>query len=178
MAIESNMGPTTAFMRGPAASIFPLLCAALLLATSARAMDWKDWNSGLSAAAGANRPVLVDVYTDWCGWCKRMDRDVYARPEVAAYLAAHFVTVRLNAESAEAVTYQGRSGTARSLASQFGVSGYPTTVFLTARGEHLVNVPGYVAPDRFMQLLRYIGDGHMDRGEKWEAFVSHSGAAH
>ena len=165
-------------MRKFALSALLLSCAVVLSVSSTCAMDWQTWNAGLASAAQANRPVLVDVYTDWCGWCKRMDRDVYAKPEIAEYLGAHFVTVRLNAESAEPVTYQGRSGNARSLASQFDVSGYPTTIFLTAKGEHLVNVPGYIAPERFMLLLRYIGDGHMDRGEKWETFVSRSGGAH
>jgi thioredoxin-related protein len=114
---------------------------------------------------------MVDVYTDWCGWCRRMDRDVYERDDVRRYLDAHFVTVRLNAESPEAAAYLGHDYTGRSLASHFGVSGYPTTIFLRPGGEHLVNVPGYVQPDRFLLLLRYIGDGHLDRGESFEAFA-------
>jgi thioredoxin-related protein len=157
------------------------LCIALLalsaLATGARAVEWKGWNAGLSAAAASRRPVVVDVYTDWCRWCKQMDRDVYGRAEVGRYLDSHFVTVKLNAEGGESVTYQGRSTNARSLASSFGVSGYPTTIFLTADGEHLANVPGYIEPARFLLLLRYIGDGHMDRGEKWDDFVKQSGTA-
>src|SRR5438552_2002702 len=88
---------------------------------------WRDWNSGLREAASANRPVLVDVYTDWCGWCKRMDRDVYAQPEVRDYLSQHFVLVRLNAESPAAARYEGHAYTLRTLASRFRVSGYPTT---------------------------------------------------
>jgi thioredoxin-related protein len=132
---------------------------------------WMSWNVGLKRAAETQRPVLVDVYTDWCGWCKRMDRDVYSRPEVRDYLARHFVTVRLNAESAEPASYEGRQFTGRTLAMRFGISGYPTTIFLRPAGEHLVNVPGYVPADHFLMLLRYIGDGHMDRGESFEAFA-------
>jgi thioredoxin-related protein len=156
-----------------------LLLALLTLssfATSARAVDWKAWNAGLSSAASSSRPVIVDVYTDWCRWCRQMDRDVYARPDVQAYLDAHFVTVKLNAESSAPVSYQGRTLTARSLASSFDVSGYPTTIFLAANGEHLVNVPGYVEPGRFLLLLRYIGDGHLDRGVTWDEYVKKVGA--
>jgi thioredoxin-related protein len=157
------------------------LCLALLMlpafAPGARAVEWKSWNAGLASAASSRRPVVVDVYTDWCRWCKQMDRDVYGRAEIGQYLASHFVTVKLNAESGEAVTYEGRGTNARALATSFGVSGYPTTIFLTAKGEHLANVPGYIEPERFLLLLRFIGDGHMDRGVKWDDYVKKSGGA-
>jgi thioredoxin-related protein len=152
--------------------VLPVLAG---VAGAAPAVEWKGWNAGLSAASSSHRPVVVDVYTDWCRWCKQMDREVYGRAEVAQYLSAHFVTVKLDAESGETVSYQGRNMTARSLASSFDVSGYPTTIFLAANGEHLVNVPGYVEPAKFLLLLRYIGDGHMERGVKWEDYVKKSG---
>ena len=157
-----------------------LSCAAVLIALAAGSSlalagsgepRWLGWNAGLKEAAATHRPVLVDVYTDWCGWCKRMDRDVYSRPEIRDYLARNFVAVRLDAESPDPASYEGRQHTGRSLAGRFRVSGYPTTIFLRESGEHLVNVPGYVPADRFLLLLRYVGDGHMERGESFEAFV-------
>ncbi len=159
-------------------SALPLLLATLtvaLLAGASRAGEWKSWNAGLSAAQASNRPVIVDVYTDWCRWCRQMDRDVYGRPDVQQYLGTHFVTVKLNAESSESVTYRGRTLSARSLASSFDVSGYPTTIFLASNGDHLVNVPGYVDADRFLLLLRYIGDGDMTRGVRWDEYVKKAG---
>jgi thioredoxin-related protein len=106
-----------------------------------------------------------------------MDRDVYARSDVSGYLNEHFVMVRLNAESAERVTYTGRSMTARALAGGFQVTGYPTTIFLRPDGTRLVNVPGYVPAEKFLKLVRFVGDGHMDRGESWEEYSRTSGAA-
>ena len=154
-----------------------LILAALLLVPAAHAgpVAWRGWNEGLAAAAGGPKPVIVDVYTDWCGWCKRMDRDVYARSDVSEYLNQHFVMVRLNAESAERVSYAGRSLTARALSGGFEVTGYPTTIFLKPDGTHLVNVPGYIPADKFLKLVRFVGDGHMDRGESWEAYSKSSG---
>jgi thioredoxin-related protein len=135
------------------------------------AFQWRSWDDGLQEAGSSNKHVLVDVYTDWCGWCRRMDRDVYSRKDVREYLQSRFVTVKLNAESAERASYMGRDFTARTLASGFRVTGYPTTIFLRSNGEHIVNVPGYVPADRFLLLLEFIGDGHLDRGEDFMEFM-------
>ncbi|MFN8589110.1 MAG: DUF255 domain-containing protein [Candidatus Eisenbacteria bacterium] len=160
--------------------ITAFLAAALSLAAalpSFAAVDWRTWDDGLARAKKAKRPVIVDVYTNWCGWCRRMDAEVYGRPDVADYIAGHFVTVKLNAESSETVHQNDRPLTARTLASNYRVTGYPTTIFLDADGGHMTNVPGYVPADKFLLLLRYIGDGHMDRGEKWDDYVKSQGGA-
>ena len=139
--------------------------------------SWLNWDSGLRQARSQKRPVLVDVYTDWCGWCKRMDREVYSRRDVQDYLSRRFVTVRLNAESNEAANFDGKAYTARTLAARFGVTGYPTTIFLSARGGHLGSVPGYLPADQFLLMLRFVGEGHLEKGEKFEDFARAAGGA-
>lgn len=146
-----------------------LLGAAFLLALAGGSpahaeSAWLDWNDGLARASRADRPVLVSVYTDWCGWCRRMNRDVYEDASVKAYLEANFVTVRLNAEADQPAVYRGKDYTYRTLASGFRVTGYPTTIFLKADGSHLVNVPGFLPADQFLVLLKYVGEGHLEKG--------------
>ena len=51
-------------------------------AVAAPGVSWRNWDRGLEEASGSGRPILVDVYTDWCGWCRRMEADVYSRPEI------------------------------------------------------------------------------------------------
>jgi thioredoxin-related protein len=138
--------------------------------------NWRSWDEGLRESASSRRPVVVDVYTDWCGWCKRMDRDVYARADVRDYLDKRFVSIKLNAESRANGTYEGKTQTSRALAQRFGVNGYPTTVFLKQGGDHLVNVSGYIPAERFLKILRFIGDGHMDRGTSWEDYEKQGAA--
>jgi len=157
-------------------ALFPALCALAVMlsfrpATALGGPAWRSWDAGLREAGNSGRPVLVDVYTDWCRWCKRMDRDVYARADVESYLARKFVAVKLDAESSAAARYEGRAYTSRSLAVRFGATGYPTTMFLSAKGVHLGNVPGYVPPQDFLLLLRFIGDGHAGRGVKLDDFL-------
>ena len=138
---------------------------------NAAAPEWRAWNDGLKQASATNRPVIVDVYTDWCGWCRRMDHDVYSKSEVADYLKKKFVTIRLNAESKDAAQYEGHDYTSRDLSTQrFRVSGYPTTIFLRSTGEHMANVPGYVPADRVLLLLRYVAEGYADRNVPFAEF--------
>ncbi len=138
---------------------------------------WRTWDAGMAEAASSGRPVVVNVYTGWCGWCKRMDRDVYARDDVRNYLARNFVAIRLDAESRDPAKYENRNYTSSALAQRFHVSGYPTTIFLRSNGEHVVNVPGYIEPERFKLMLRFFGEGHFDRGVRWQDFEKNGGAA-
>lgn len=160
---------------------FAFLPFALALVASAApshaAPAWMRWNEGLQEAKRTHRPVLVDVYTDWCGYCKKLDAEVYSRRDVSDYLGAHFVTVKLNAESGAMLTWQGRETPVRAVVSKFGISGYPTTVFLDSDGNHLVSVPGFMESGRFMLVLRYVGEGHLARQESWDTFVQQQGAA-
>ena len=139
------------------------------------ATQWAAWDPGLAKAKAQGRYVLVDVYTDWCGWCKRMDSDVYARADVSGYLADKFVSIKLDAESEEVVHHQGHTMSATELARAFGVTGYPATLFLTPDGKLVTSLPGYLPPDRFLLVLRYIGDGHMERGVSFEDYEAQAG---
>jgi len=105
------------------------------------------WETSLSQAkakaAAENKLVLVDFYTDWCKWCKKLDAETFASPAVAEAIAASFVPVRLNAEK------EGEGD-----ASRLGVNAYPTVVFLDAKGNEVGRIPGYLGPEEFLSELR------------------------
>jgi thioredoxin-related protein len=126
-------------------------------------LHWREIGPGLDEAKSSGKTVMIDVYTDWCGWCKRMDRDTYAKPEVIAYLEKSFVPVRLNAEANATVFYQGADRSYRDLARGFRINSYPTTLFLGADGKHLASAPGYMKAADFLIVLRYFGDGHFKK---------------
>jgi thioredoxin-related protein len=145
-------------------------------APAAGPIRWHSLASGLEEAKRAGRPMLVDVVTDWCGWCRRMEKTTYAAASVRDYVERTFVAVKVDAEDDEArARYDGRVVTSREFADRFRVTGYPTTLFLSQDGKLITMVPGYVKPDRFLTVLRYIGDGHY-RTQSFEAFAREADA--
>ena len=152
-------------------ALLPLLALAALPVRAADApIAWRDWDQGLREARQSGRPVMVEVCTDWGAVCKRMDREVHSRPEVREYVAGHFIPVRLDAEADSEVRYEGKDYTGRSLAARFRVTVYPTHVFLKPTGQHLISVPGHVPAERFQLVMRYVAEGHLERGVDWEEF--------
>jgi len=97
-------------------------------------VKWMNFNDGYSLAKKKNKIMLVDVYTEWCGWCKRMDKDTYAKPNIATELNKNYVSVKFNPEvTGVTYTYNGKTYDGPGLAgaiSNNSISGYPTTVFI------------------------------------------------
>jgi thioredoxin-related protein len=125
------------------------------------------FDEALKTAKKENKKVIVDVYTDWCGWCKKMDRDAYSNSEIKKIISDNFVVVKLDAEGSGKTSYNGKSYTDAGLAEYFQVSGYPTTVFLNSEGKvieftydkyKMNNLPGYYTADDFKKVLEYIRD--------------------
>ena len=143
-----------------------LSLAALLVLTSwlpageKGTLKWLRFDTGLQEAKKSNKKVLIDVYTDWCGWCKKMDANTYNNAAVAEYLANNFSVVRLNAESPDKLTYKGERYTEQQLSYAFGINGYPSTIFLRSDGEPITVLPGYAEAADFRVILSYIAEDH------------------
>ena len=100
------------------------------------------YEDALARARREKKLVFVDVYTDWCGFCKKLDREVFTDSDVAR-AASRFVAIRVNAE---------KGGEA--VAARFGVRGYPTLLFVDADGELVEKVEGYLDADELVRILR------------------------
>jgi thioredoxin-related protein len=132
-------------------------CGGKESADTAAVNKWIGFNEGIALARKQERPVVIDFYTSWCKWCKVMDEQTFSKPEVARYLADRFVSIRINAESrGEQLTYDGTTFTPVELTRRFGVTGFPSLAYLDRDGKLITVMPGFVPPETFLPLLRYI----------------------
>jgi len=122
----------------------PALFAGCSKGSSAPASNEIAWihnlDDGLKKAAEEGKPVMVDFYTEWCGWCKKLDEDTYSNARVKAK-AAEFVAVKVDAEQHQAS------------ASKYGVEGFPTIVFTDAKGKEIHRVTGFAPPEPFLSEM-------------------------
>ena len=123
------------------------------------ALNWLSYNEGLTLTEKENKYVLINFYTDWCGYCKKMDKEAYSNEEVKSILNENFVIVKVNAESENKVIENGEEITERELARLYQVSGYPTNWFLESNHSRIAPLPGYVTTEQFIPVLNYIGEG-------------------
>lgn len=113
------------------------------------------------------KPILFDVYTNWCGWCKEMDRTTYKNEKLIRYINEKYYAVKLNAESPDSMIFNNKKyGFKKKYKSnefaEFLLSSqmqYPTTVFLPTIDANPAPLPGYLSARDMEAPLKYFGDG-------------------
>ncbi len=119
---------------------------------------WFPFEEGYTKAVKEGKIILVDAYTDWCGWCKVMDKKTYTDATVISKLNADFVCVKLNPEVPKTYAFADKKMQSTELLQWLGngqVSGFPTTIFWLSPGkdEKRYTQPGYLPPAEFINLL-------------------------
>src|SRR5215217_7477875 len=103
-------------------------------AASGAAVRWIPLEQAAKEASASGKHLFVSVYTDWCGYCRKLNMVTYKASPVIAELGKNFRSVKLNAESNAKVTWKGKVYTSAELAQEWGVEGYPTLLFLNGKG--------------------------------------------
>jgi thiol-disulfide isomerase/thioredoxin len=107
-------------------------------------INWVSYNMGLRAARNSGKPIMIDFYTSWCGWCKKLDKETF-KDETVRALSTQFVCIKVNAD------------TSKSLTKKYGVRGYPTVVFLNSSGKQIGKIGGFKPAKAFAaQMKQYL----------------------
>jgi len=137
-------------------------------------LKWRKFNAGLSEAKKTKKKIFVDVYTDWCKWCKKLDAEVYSDQKVVDYINKYYIPVKMNGESSDSVHFKNQSFTEATLSQAFGVSGFPTLIFLASNGEPIDKIGSFLPKDQFLQVAEFIGEDYY-KNKKWDDFIKQKG---
>lgn len=107
-------------------------------------IKWRSYEEGLAVSKAEKKKVFLHFYADWCVFCGKMAKETFQNSDIIAYLNNHFIPIRVDTDKAP--------GTA----AQYGVTGLPSTWFLTERGEAIGAVPGFIGPDTLLAMLKEV----------------------
>lgn len=140
---------------------------------------WYTWEEAVEASKAEPRKIFVDIYTDWCGWCKVMDEKTFQHPTIAKMLNEDYYAVKLDAEMREDIVFKdyrfkyipnGRRGY-HQLAYELlnGRLSYPSIVVLDESFDRILVAPGYQKPEDFKYVLSFAAGNHY-QSMSWKAY--------
>ena len=155
----------------------------MTLHANGQEINWMTWEQAAEANAEAPRKIFVDIYTHWCGWCKKMDATTFQDSLVIDYINAHFYAVKLNAEQKESIFWRdqeyqwisykrdGINQLAYDLLN--GQLSYPTYVIMDSAFSRILVAPGYIEPEDLMKELKFAAEEHYKK-TTWQAYKAKS----
>ncbi|TCP23722.1 uncharacterized protein DUF255 [Tenacibaculum skagerrakense] len=159
-----------------------VLLAVVVLSTisvQAQEVNWLSFEEALELNKKNPKPIMIDLYTDWCGWCKRMDATTYKNEVIVKYINDNYYAVKMDGEGKEDITFKGRTfkfvqkGRSKyhelAVAILNGKLSYPSTAFFTAEEQLIQTVPGYLVKEKFEKILAYFS-GEAYKNTPWKDF--------
>lgn len=136
---------------------------------NAQKINWMTFQEAVELNRTAPKKIFIDTYTDWCGWCKKMDQTTFQDSLVVEYMNENYYAVKLNAEMNDTIVFggytyvnnggmNGRRGTHQLAAALLqGNMSYPSYVFMNEKNQLITVAPGYMDASQFLPVLKYIG---------------------
>lgn len=131
-------------------------------------VKWYTFEEAIELNKKEQRKIFIDVYTDWCGWCKKMDATTFTNPSIAKILNEEYYAVKFDAEQKEEIIFKGhtykfvangRRGYHELAAALLqGKMSYPSVAYLNENSDLLTAVPGYQTPDRLEPILMFFAE--------------------
>lgn len=159
--------------------LYITICSSFKIISVNNTLTWLSFEQAVELQKKEPRKILIDVYTDWCGWCKKMDKYTYTDQSVINNLNTKYYLVKFNAEQKEDIQFKDKTFKfkteykAHELAVSLlnGQMSYPSTVFLDEDMNMLTNVPGYLTPKEINPILVYFGD-NIYKTKNWKEYSS------
>ena len=143
-------------------------------------IKWVSFTEAVELNKTNPKKIFIDVYTDWCGWCKVMDKNTFTNPVIIKYMNEKYYAVKLDAEMKDTVKFNdivfvNPNPTTKRSTHQLAASllqnklSYPTTVYLDETFKMLSPFPGYLKPEQMEPILKFYGENTYQT-TKWEDF--------
>ena len=107
-------------------------------------LEWLNYKDGNKRASLEKKPIMINFHASWCIACKEMEKDTLSNPLVKNHLKKNFISVQVDADKE------------KELCSKYGIRGLPTTWFLEHAGAPITHLIGYIPPEQFIEVLKYI----------------------
>jgi thioredoxin-related protein len=151
-----------------------ILLLALLSSVSgiAQEIKWLSLEEAIALQKKSPKKIIMDVYTNWCGPCKMLDKNTFHNPDVVKYINQYYYAVKFNAEGNETLNYNGktynnpnfkeelanRRNSSHQFTSYLRIPGYPTIVYFDEKGNLITSITGYKTPQQIELYLRLFGE--------------------
>lgn len=142
-------------------------------------IEWLTFEEAVELNKTQPKKIFIDVYTDWCGWCKVMDKNTFKNEYIAEYISKNYHAVKLDAEQKASIEFQGntfkfvprgKKGYHELAASLLnGKLSFPTVVFLDEQFRLIQPLPGYQKPEQLAPILQYFAED-LHNSVSWQDF--------
>jgi thioredoxin-related protein len=173
-------------------TVFIVVLMVFAIHINAQEINWVSFEEAIALQKKKPKKIMMDVYTNWCGPCKMLDKNTFNNKDVVDYVNKNYYAVKFNAEGDESINFNGktyinpdynpananRRNSVHQLARYFSIRSYPTIVFLGEDAEFLTPVIGYKKPQQLELYLKLFNSDDYknfksqdDFTEYYDAFV-------
>ena len=153
-------------------------------------INWLSLNEALEFQKTTPKKIIMDVYTNWCGPCKLLDKNTFQNQDVAAYINKNYYAVKFNGEGNDVIKYKAGSygnpnynkrkantrNSVHDFANFMGINAYPTIVFMDEKGNLIMPLRGYYNPTQLELYLKLFKDEDYKKITSKEKFDAYSDA--